>query len=156
MTPENRPARAVAVRQATPDDLEAIAPLFDAYRQFYRQPADPAGARRFLRERLERNQSTIFVAFEGGAAVGFTQLYPSFSSVSMAPILILNDLFVASTARRLGVGSALLQAAAEYGRSVGAVRLVLSTELTNTTAQSLYEALGWKRDTVYCAYQLTL
>jgi GNAT superfamily N-acetyltransferase len=53
------------------------------------------------------------------AAAGFTQLYPSFSSGSMAPILILNDLFVAPEGRRHGIGTALLDAAADYGRRVG-------------------------------------
>ena len=95
-------------------------------------------------------------AFEDAAAIGFTQLYPSFSSGAMARIFILNDLFVAPEARQRGVGSALLQAAAQYGRRIGAVRLVLSTEVTNTTAQSVYERMGWKRDTVFCVYQLAL
>src|SRR5215467_8365714 len=77
-----------------------------------------------------------------GKAVGFTQLYPSFSSGALARIFVLNDLFVDPCARHIGAGSALLQAAAEYGRRVGALRLVLSTEVTNTPAQSLYEKLG--------------
>ena len=149
-------SRSTAIRQATAADLDAVVPLFDAYRQFYRQPAAPERARRFLLDRLENNQSVFFMAFLDSAAVGFTQLYPSFSSGAMAPIFILNDLFVAPEARRRGVGSALLQAAADHGRRAGAVRLVLSTEVTNTTAQSLYEAAGWKRDTVFCVYQLPL
>ena len=113
-------------------------------------------ARRFLLERLEQNQSVIFLSFEGTAATGFTQLYPSFSSGAMAPIFILNDLFVSPGARGRGAGSALLQAAAGYGRRARAVRLVLSTEATNATAQSVYERLGWKRDTVFWVYQLSL
>ena len=147
---------AVEVRQATIDDLDLIVPLFDAYRQFYRQPTDTEQARGFLRDRFHYNQSIIFLAFAGDAAVGFTQLYPSFSSGAMLPILILNDLFVVPEARKHGAGSALIDTAADYGRCVGALRLVLSTEVTNTTAQSLYERMGWKRDTVFCAYQLTL
>ena len=98
----------------------------------------------------------IFLLLEGTAAIGFTQLYPSFSSGAMARIFILNDLFVAPEARRRGAGSALLQAAAEYGRRAGALRLVLSTEISNTTAQSVYERTGWMRDTVFCVYQLAL
>jgi len=137
-------------------DLDVTVPLFDAYRQFYRQPSEPERARRFLLERFENDQSVIFLAFEDAAAVGFTQLYPSFSSGAMARILILNDLFVAPEARRRGAGSALIQAAAEYGRRAGALRLVLSTEVTNTAAQSVYERMGWKRDTVFCVYQLAL
>jgi GNAT superfamily N-acetyltransferase len=146
----------VEVRQATVADLDLIVPLFEAYRMFYRQPSDPERARRFLLERFEHNQSVILLAFDGATAIGFTQLYPSFSSGAMAPIFILNDLFVAPEGRRRGVGSALLQAAAEYGRRTGALRLVLSTEVANTTAQSVYEHMGWKRDTVFCVYQLAL
>jgi len=146
----------VEVRQAAVTDLDLLVPLFDAYRQFYRQPSEPDRARHFLLERFEHNQSVILLAFEGAAAIGFTQLYPSFSSGAMAPIFILNDLFVAREARRRGVGSALLDAAADYGRRIGAIRLVLSTEVTNTTAQSVYERMGWKRDTVFCVYQLAL
>ncbi|HEY7333447.1 MAG TPA: GNAT family N-acetyltransferase [Bryobacteraceae bacterium] len=146
----------VRIGRATAADIELLVPLFDAYRQFYRQPSDPAAARRFLLERLDKHQSAVFLAFAGGVAIGFTQLYPSFSSAGMARIFILNDLFVTPQARRRGTGLALLQAAAKYARSEGAIRLVLSTELTNTTAQSLYEKEGWKRDTVFCSYQLPL
>jgi len=149
-------AEAIEIRQATAADLDVLVPLFDAYRQFYRQPSDPENARRFLRDRLEHNQSIIFLAFDGAAAVGFTQLYPSFSSASMATIFILNDLFVSPQARRRGVGRALLQASADYGRRAGAIRLTLSTEVANTTAQSLYESMGWKRDTAFYVYQLAL
>ena len=144
------------VRQATVEDLNLLVPLFDAYRRFYGQSSEPERARQFLLDRFAHNQSVIFVAFEGDAAIGFTQLYPSFSSVSMARIFILNDLFVAPEARGCGAGSALLESASEYGRRVGALRLVLSTGVGNTTAQSLYERLGWKRDTAFCVYQLAL
>jgi GNAT superfamily N-acetyltransferase len=144
------------IRQATTADLDLIVPLFEAYRSFYRQPAAPEGAARFLRERLVLNQSAIFLAFHDGIAVGFVQLYPSFSSSLMARTFVLNDLFVAPAGRRRGTGAALLEAAASYGRSVGAVRLDLATELTNTAAQALYEKSGWRRDTVFCVYRLGL
>ena len=146
----------VTVRQATVADLSLLVPLFDAYRQFYRCPSDVEGARRFLLQRFEHNQSVIFLAFDGASAIGFVQLYPSFSSASMARIFILNDLFVSPEARGRGAGSALLQGAADYGRAVGAVRLALSTEITNTKAQAVYERFGWKRDDVFYSYQLTL
>src|SRR5215467_10081663 len=141
---------AIDIRQARVEDLELIVPLFDAYRQFYRQPSEPERAKEFLLERFEHNQSIIFLAFERAAALGFTQLYPSFSSGAMARIFILNDLFVIPEARRRGVGSALLLAARAHALRAGAVRLVLSTEVTNASAQTLYEKLGWKRDTVFC------
>lgn len=147
---------ALTIRQAGAQDLDTLAPLFNAYREFYRLPADPEGSRRFLLERVEKNQSVIFLASADGAAAGFTQLYPSFSSGAMARIFVLNDLFVAPEMRRRGVGAALLKAAAEYGLRERAVRLTLSTELSNTTAQALYEKNGWKRDTIFCAYNLAL
>jgi GNAT superfamily N-acetyltransferase len=146
----------LVIRQATVSDLDGLVPLFDGYRQFYRQASEPDRIRKFLLDRFEHNQSVIFVAVKDGRAVGFTQIYPSFSSGALARIFILNDLFVDPGARLIGTGSALLQAAAEYGRRVGALRLVLSTEVTNTPAQSLYEKLGWKRNTEFCSYQITL
>src|SRR5262252_8860136 len=90
--------------RVTPGQVELVVPLFDAYRRFYGQPPDPDGARRFLAERLGRGESVIYAVVEDGRALGFTQLYPSFSSVSMKPIWILNDLFVTEEARRRGSG----------------------------------------------------
>jgi len=149
--------RPVVIRQATIFDLDLLVPLFDAYRQFYRRPSDPDLARRFLLERFQHNESIIFLAMrEDGSAVGFTQLYPSFSSASAARILILNDLFVSPEARQKGVGRLLLEAAVRFGREVGAVRLTLSTEVTNETAQALYENQGWQRQTEFYSYDLAL
>lgn len=144
------------IRHASVADIDLLLPLFNAYRKFYQAPTDLDGARRFLVERLEKAQSLVLLAFESDVAVGFTQLYPSFSSVSMARIFILNDLFVALEARRAGVGSALLRAAADYAKSAGAVRLELSTGRANVTAQAVYERLGWKRDDVFYVYRLPL
>jgi GNAT superfamily N-acetyltransferase len=147
----------VAVRQATILDLDLLTPLFDAYRQFYRKPSDLGLARQFLGERFQHSQSIVFLAVrQDGSAVGFTQLFPSFSSASAAPILILNDLFVRPETRRKRVGSLLLAAAASFGRTVGAVRLTLSTEVTNGAAQALYETEGWTRQTDFHVYNLAL
>ena len=146
----------LSTRQATIDDLDVLVPLFDAYRQFYSQPPDPDLARRFLRERFEHAQSIVFIAEEDGAALGFTQLYPSFSSTRATRIFVLNDLFVAPAGRKRGVGAALLAVAAEYGRNEGASSLGLRTARTNLTAQSLYESQGWTRDAVFLSYDLPL
>jgi GNAT superfamily N-acetyltransferase len=147
----------IQVRQASISDLDALVPLFDGYRQFYGKPSDTALARSFLLERFQHNQSVIFIALRSnGTAVGFTQLYPSFSSVSAARTFILNDLFVATEARCHGVGIKLLEAAATFGRSVGAVRLSLSTATDNEKAQALYTSQGWIRDTKFYAYSLSL
>lgn len=147
----------VEVRQARVSDSSLLAPLFDAYRVFYGKASDVAAAHAFLLERLQHQQSVVFVALTASEqAIGFTQLYPAFSSVSMARAFILNDLFVAPTSRRSGVAVRLLDAAAEYARAVGAVRLSLSTAVDNQPAQALYVAQGWVRDTRFHAYTLPL
>ena len=147
---------AIEVRQAVFADLEALSTLLDDYRRFYGRTSDMAAARAFLQARFEHGQSVVFLALDGATPVGFTQLYPSFSSVSLARVLILNDLFVVPTHRRAGVGARLLDAAAAYARAMGAVRLSLNTDVQNTTAQALYEAKGWKRDQEYFAFHLAL
>jgi ribosomal protein S18 acetylase RimI-like enzyme len=145
------------IRHATINDLDVIVPLFDAYRRFYSQPSDPARARAFLAERFQHHESIILIAIdESGAAVGFTQLYPVFSSVSCTRKYLLNDLFVVPAARRKGAARRLLEAASDFARAQGAASLSLSTGVDNATAQRLYESLGWKRDESFCEYNLVL
>ena len=131
------------VRRTGLTHLDVVARLFDQYRGFYGQPSDPALARDFIRERMERDESVILLAWVDDAAVGFTQLYPAFSSVSASRVWILNDLLVLPEARRMGVARALLSSAAEFARADGALRLELETDHDNHTAQALYRALGW-------------
>jgi GNAT superfamily N-acetyltransferase len=145
------------VRQATIHDLDLVAPLFDSYRQFYDKPTDIALARHFLRERFQHHDSVLLLALDAaGEGVGFVQLYPLFSSVSAARTYLLNDLFVAPTARRHGVAAALMHEATDFARAVGAVGMSLSTAHTNEVAQRLYESLGWKRDEHFREYSLPL
>lgn len=132
------------ITRATADDVDIIAPLFDLYRVFYGKPSDPALARDFIHARLTRGESVILLAScVDGAAVGFIQLYPAFSSVNAVRTWILNDLLVLPDARRSGVARALLSAAADFARADGALRLELETDHDNVTAQSLYRAMGW-------------
>jgi GNAT superfamily N-acetyltransferase len=144
------------VQRAGLDDLDVLAPLFDQYRGFYEQPSDEALARRFLSQRLERNESVVLLARLDGQPAGFTQLYPTFSSVRAARVWVLNDLFVAHGARRRGVAQALIQAAAAFARGDGAIRLELETMPDNRIAQTLYEAGGWQRYDGTLRYHLPL
>jgi GNAT superfamily N-acetyltransferase len=146
----------IAIHQATIPDLDRLAPLFDGYRQFYGQQSDVPAARAFLLDRFSHSESVIFIASRDGEAVGFTQLYPSFSSISVARIYVLSDLFVARSARKRGIGRLLLEAAAAFGRSIGAHQLVLETAKTNSTAQALYESCGWERDNDFYVYAIML
>jgi GNAT superfamily N-acetyltransferase len=142
--------------QAQLAHLETVARLFNQYRMFYQQPSNLEGATQFLRERLQKNDSTIFLAEENGNMIGFTQLYPSFSSVSMKPIWILNDLFVAETYRKQGAAQQLMTAAEAFTRETGAIRIALSTQISSTTARSLYESRGYVRDEEFYHYTLSL
>jgi ribosomal protein S18 acetylase RimI-like enzyme len=142
----------ITTRIATLADLEAVAHLFDAYRQFYERPPDPALARRFIQERMQNHQSVILLAQAEDQAVGFCQLYPTFCSVEAQPIYVLYDLFVAADARRSGAARTLLLAAEALAARNGKVRMDLSTARTNKAAQSVYESLGWVRDELFLTY----
>lgn len=133
-----------------------LADLFDAYRVWYGKSADVSGARHFLSQRLRNNESQIFMAIVDEQPVGFTQLYPLFSSVSMQEIWLLNDLFVVESHRKIGVGRLLLESAAQFATELGALRLELATEVTNQAAQSTYKSLGWQQDKEFLHYSLPL
>ena len=136
----------VAIRRATPADLDAVAALFDAYRRFYGQPGDVPRAHAFLAERIGRDESVVLLAEDAGTTLGFTQLYPLFSSVRTGRSWLLNDLYVAEDARRRGVGRALLDAAATFARDDGAAGLMLETSRDNAPARALYRDAGWHED----------
>jgi len=142
------------ILRASAEHIPYMVPLFDDYRRFYGRPSNREEGRLFLTERLNRNESVILLAFEGEQAVGFIQLYPTFSSEWVKGLWILNDLFVIPQARRQGVGEALLQEAKLLAKQTGAKGLVLETGIENVTAQRLYERLGWKRDELFYRYYL--
>lgn len=134
--------------------LPELVPLFDAYRQFYKQASDLEGARAYLLDRLSHGEATVFIAYEGARAVGFTLLYDTFTSVAMKPLCILNDLYTIPEARGKGAATALIARAREHALAKGAFRLRLRTAHDNLTAQSVYEKLGFKRDEIYFTYDL--
>ena len=145
----------ITTRLATsaPDDIRAVSELFDAYRQFYKQAPNRALAEQFIYIRLQNAESVILVAEDAQQTLtGFCQLYPTFCSVDATPIYSLYDLFVAPQHRKTGTGRVLLLAAEAQARRNGKSRMDLTTAKTNLPAQSLYAALGWKRDEVFYAY----
>lgn len=143
-----------AIREVGPDLPAAVVALFDQYRQFYGRASDVGGARRFLRARAIRAESVILAAYVDGEACGFVQLYPIHSSVRLAPALLLNDLYVAPSARGQGVGRALLDAAVARARADGAAWLMLETSRDNLAAQRLYAAAGWQRDDHFLTFRI--
>ena len=144
------------ISRARLSDLEGLVELFNDYRMFYHQMSDKPGARQFLEDRLSHDESVIFVAILNGDYVGFTQLYPSYSSVYMERIWKLNDLYVSSQARNLGAGQMLLEAAKKHGEQTNAKSLILETDWDNVQAQALYERNGYEKDDSVYHYTLNL
>ncbi len=143
----------MTIARAAQHEVDAIAPLFDAYRVFYKAASNLQASHNFITERLARDESVIFLARDGNnAAIGFVQLYPSFDSAQVQRIWILNDLFVDPYVRTEGVGAALMAAAERFAREDDAVGLTLSTAVNNHVAQRLYERAGYVRDEVFFVY----
>ena len=140
------------IRKATIEDIDALSVLFNQYRIFYKQPSDLPAAKQFLTDRINNHESVIFVAVLDNKMVGFTQLYPIFSSVGMKPAWLLNDLFVAEETRGSGAADALLTAAQNMGIATDSRWLLLQTATTNHRAQKVYERNGWKKDHDYFSY----
>jgi ribosomal protein S18 acetylase RimI-like enzyme len=143
---------ATTVRRASAADLEPLSSLFDQYREFQGMPPDRAAARAFLAARFEHDDSVVLIAEDGAAPLGFAQLYPSYSSVALARVFVLNDLFVHGSARRKGVASKLLAAVESHAFAHGAVRMTLNVARDNLPGQALYEARGWRQDTQFHMY----
>lgn len=144
----------IQIIEAKLEHLSNIVPLFNLYRDFYEVKPNPQKAEEFLKTRLENKESKIFLAKDENSYVGFTQLYPSFSSLSMKPVWILNDLYVLETHRKQGVGKLLLDAAKQFAKETGSKGLTLTTAIQNTTAQSLYEKYGFIRNDHFYEYFL--
>lgn len=144
------------IYQATSKDLEGVSQLFNKYRIFYKQTSDLEGAKTFIKSHLENEDSVIFVAKTSDEYVGFTQLYPTFSSISMKSAWILNDMFVDAKARKQGVGEKLLQKAQDFARETDAKSITLETTPDNEGAQRLYVRNGYKKDEEFYHYYLEL
>lgn len=139
----------MTVTRARLADLDEAAALFAAYREFYGEPYDVAASAAFLADRITRDESVVLLARADGAAVGFAQVYPAFSSTALAPLWILNDLFVAPAARGSGVVDELLATVEELAREAGAVTVELSTAHTNERAQAVYDRHGFQLDEIF-------
>ncbi len=145
----------VHVRRAGIGDLDSLTTLFDGYRIFYKQPSDPARAREFMRERLTRGDSAVFIAFLGAASgpgAGFTQLYPSFTSVGTARVWVFNDLYVDPAHRGRRVADRLMETAERFAADDGARSVSLLTAHDNAPARKLYERRRWAVDEQFVRY----
>ena len=148
---------AIHAQRADARHLDPVAQLFDAYRGFYGQPSNLPQSRDFIAERIAKGESAIFLALDAdGEALGFVQLYPTFSSIEAHRAWLLSDLFTTPAARGRGVGTLLMNTARSFALSTGAKGLILETATDNYGAQRLYESVGYVRDEGYYTYLLDL
>lgn len=144
----------ITIRRASLADIEHLSVLFCLYRKFYSVGEDFDESKKFLKDRLLKNDSVIFLAFYDEVAIGFLQMFPSFSSIKLAKVYQLNDLYVISQFRRIKVGSGLISAAIRFSDSMNAARLTLFTQKMNTAAQIFYEKHGWEKNEEFYVYQI--
>lgn len=136
--------------KASQNEIEVVANLFNDYRIFYDQEPDIEGTTRFIKERIENNESIIYLAIDdNGNALGFVQLYPSFTSIGMRRMWILNDLYVDIVHRKKNTAEMLISRSKELVRETGAAGLVLETQNDNTPAQKLYHKTGFIKDDMH-------
>ncbi|MBH3366391.1 GNAT family N-acetyltransferase [Pseudomonas carnis] len=144
------------ITQATLEHLDLLTPLFVKYREFYGALPFPDSSRAFLEKRLRRKESVIYLALADKRLLGFCQLYPSFSSLSLKRVWILNDIYVAEDARRQLVADNLMRTAKKMAKDTHAVRLRVSTSSDNDVAQKTYESIGFREDTEFKNYVLPI
>jgi ribosomal protein S18 acetylase RimI-like enzyme len=145
------------IKIASIQDLDQLTILFDKYMVFYNKPTDFERHKQFLKDRIENKDCTVFIAInDEDNVVGFTLAYPTFSSVRLSKILILNDLYVNSDLRNSGIGEQLIKKVVELAKEIGADMVRLRTAKTNTTAQGLYQKIGFVTDDVYLTCDLVV
>ena len=151
----------ITIKQIDLTETHLVAGLFNQYRIFYNQFSDIGMAKAFLDERLQHNESIIFVATDRNTqqAIGFTQLYPKYSSVRLTKNWILNDLYVDENYRKQGIGEMLIKAAMGFAKTQGSTFVQLETAVDNYTAQHLYESIGFVKqesDSEFFLYKIAL
>jgi ribosomal protein S18 acetylase RimI-like enzyme len=145
------------IKQLQIENLAQLVPLFDQYMVFYEKESNPSKYEAYLRERIEKNEATVFIAYDDSdQPIGFALNYHSFSSTALGKIIVLNDLYVSETKRKKGIGQNLIERTFELAKESGAVRVDLGTAKTNTVAQGLYEKIGFEKDTEFNAYSYSI
>lgn len=87
----------------------------------------------------------LVVALDGATVVGMASgvhyVHPD-----KAPELFVNEVGVAPTHQRQGIGKRLMRALLAHGRALGCQEAWVGTEVDNVAARHLYETVGAKED----------
>ena len=147
----------IKIIKAEQKHIKEVGILFDLYRQFYKYESNLIESTNYIKDRINNKESKIFIAINNdNEAIGFVQLYETFGSLHLGKIIILYDLYVAKECRKYGIGERLMKKSQEYAESIGAKSIELSTAKDNSTAQSLYEKIGYIRDNEFYSYSYNL
>ena len=142
---------------AESNHIEEVGKLFDLYRQFYEYESNLIESTSYIKERINKKESKIFIAINDiNEAIGFVQLYETFGSLDLGKIVILYDLYVKKDHRKNKIGKQLMLRSHEYAKKINAKRIQLSTATDNFIGQSLYESLGYVKDIDFYTYDLEL
>ena len=137
--------------------IEEIGILFDLYRQFYKYESNLIESTNYIKDRINNNESTIFIAISGAdEGIGFVQLYETFGSLDLGKIVILYDLYLKEDHRKNNIGRKLMIKSHEYAKKINAKRIQLSTAIDNYIGQSLYESLGYVKDDDFYTYDFEI
>ena len=147
---------ATKIIRANTRHIDDLSILFDLYRQFYKYKKDLNSSRNYISERIQNNESIIFIALNNKKTTGFVQLYATFDSLNLNKKLVLYDLYVLTEFRKLGIGRKLMNKSKDYAIRNKYSRIELSTSINNTNAQKLYSSLDYIRDKEYYNYDLEL
>ena len=143
--------------EADENNIKQIGELFDLYRQFYKYDSSLIESTNYIKNRIIKKESKIFIAINNNnESIGFVQLYETFGSLDLGKIIILYDLYVDNDHRRKKVGRQLMLRSHEYAKKINAKRIQLSTATDNFIGQSLYESLGYTKDTDYFTYDFEI
>jgi ribosomal protein S18 acetylase RimI-like enzyme len=147
------------IRKATIQDLDQLTTLFDQYLVFYKKPSNIEKHKSYLKDRIENNEAIIFMAFDDELtekAIGFTLIYPTFSSILLNKILILNDLYVDTSIRNKGTGEKLILKTVALAQELDIKIVRLRTAKNNVIAQGLYHKMGFVKDELVYTYDLAV
>ncbi|MBC7387883.1 MAG: GNAT family N-acetyltransferase [Opitutaceae bacterium] len=144
--------------RATSSDLPLILPLFDGYRQFYEEPSEIEAARIYLTERLDKNESVMFLVYENNKdeknGIGFAQLYATFSSVTLKKFWVLHDLYVKDDYRKQGIAKTLINKCKELAHENAPLGIIIESRISNQSAQHLFDAVGFVKEGEHYFYYL--
>ena len=142
------------VRLMQYSDIDQVAVLLEEFRLLYGAPPDLEKTLQYLKDRFENEQSKIFIALDGNEYLGFCQMYPTFSSISLKKLYILKELYVVKSHRKKGVAKELIQHAEKSAKRFNTIGLIIETRITNQSALKFYDSVGYLKEGEHIYYYL--